>query len=57
MLQNDEDDNEIFESDKFDDCKDCRNRFRMNICNGCGFGEDFEEEDYDEVDKHFNGRV
>lgn len=50
-------DDEIFESDKFDDCETCKNRFTMKICIDCDYGESFEEEDIDEVDKYFNGRI
>jgi len=44
---------EIFESDKFDECWQCRHRFEESICNDCDYGESFEEEDPDEVDKDF----
>lgn len=52
-----DDDEDIFVSVKFDDCRECRNRFAETICNGCEMGEEFEEEDYDELDKHFMGRL
>jgi hypothetical protein len=51
----DEDDN--FECDKFEDCRLCRNRFKEMICSDCDVGEEFEEEDQDEVDKFFRGRL
>jgi hypothetical protein len=53
---NEDDDDEIFECDKFDECGLCRNRFTLETCEDCDVGEFFEEEDYDEVDKHFKGR-
>jgi hypothetical protein len=46
-----------FECDKFDECGGCKNRFKERICNSCGVGEDFEEEDMEEVDAHFGGRI
>jgi hypothetical protein len=50
-----DDEDEIFECSKFDDCGLCKNRFKARICNDCDVGEHFEEEDYDEVDKYFKG--
>lgn len=52
-----DDEEEIFESNKFDDCSSCKNRFKFHICMDCRYGEDFEEEDLDEVDKYFDGRI
>ena len=52
----DEDDDDKFECDKFEDCSTCRNRFREKVCVTCYAGEEFEEEDIDEVDKYFQGR-
>lgn len=49
----DDDEEEVFICDKFDDCRFCRNRFEEDICDDCDVGENFEEEDYDEVDKYF----
>jgi hypothetical protein len=48
-----EDEKEVFESDKFDECWTCKHRFEEDVCSGCRYGEEFEEEDYDEVDKDF----
>lgn len=48
---------EFFLCDKFDDCESCKNKFEEDICDDCDCGENFEEEDYDEVDRHFKGRV
>lgn len=53
----DEEDEDAFVSNKFEDCRECRNRFSEIVCNGCDVGEEFEEEDYDELDKHFRGRL
>jgi hypothetical protein len=50
-------DDDTFECDKFDDCRFCRHRFAEIICEDCDVGENFEEEDYDEVDKYFKGRI
>lgn len=50
-------DDDIFECDKFDDCRFCKHRFKALVCDDCNFGEEFEEEDYDEVDKYFKGRI
>lgn len=49
----DDDSEEIWESDKFDECWSCKNRFCELICNSCDYGESFEEDDPDEVDKDF----
>lgn len=49
-------DEEFFECEKFDECYLCKHRFKEKICEDCNAGEEFEEEDYDEVDKYFNGR-
>lgn len=46
-----------FLSDKFDDCEVCKNKRKIRVCNSCDYGEEFESEDMDEVDKHFNGRI
>lgn len=51
----DDDEEENFICDKFEDCGLCKNRFFEYICNDCDYGEEFEEEDYDEVDKEFRG--
>lgn len=48
-----DEENEEFESDKFDECWTCKNRFCVKTCDDCGYGENFEEEDHDEVDKDF----
>lgn len=53
----DDEEEELFECDKFDECGGCKNRFTEFVCMNCDVGEYFEEEDYDEVDKHFNGRI
>lgn len=55
MINNRDDD--LFECDKFEDCNACRNRFLEEVCDDCDVGEEFEEEDLDEVDKHFRGRT
>lgn len=54
-----DDDLEPVECDKFDDCKNCKWRFQPELyCeDDCDYGEMFEEEDPDEVDKYFQGRV
>lgn len=57
MIEDEDDDEDKFVSNKFDDCKSCKNRFNFSICRDCGYGEDFEEEDIDEVDKFFDGRI
>lgn len=50
----DEDEEDRFESSKFDECWRCKNRFNYQICEReCDMGESFEEEDPDEVDKDF----
>jgi hypothetical protein len=46
-----QDDEEVFESDKFDECYMCVNRFRERTCNGCDAGEEFEEEDPDNLEE------
>jgi len=48
-----DDDDEIFESDKFDDCAACKHRFCEWICKRCDMGEEFEEEDLEELDELF----
>jgi hypothetical protein len=48
-----DEDLEPWESDKFDECWTCKHRFCELTCSGCGYGEEFEEEDLDEVDKDF----
>jgi hypothetical protein len=53
----DEDEEECFQCDKFEDCGLCKNRFDEPTCDDCDVGENFEEEDYDEVDKYFQGRT
>lgn len=50
-----EDEEEIFESDKFDECWSCKFRFCEATCDDCDYGENFEAEDPDEVDKEFKG--
>lgn len=54
-----EDDEEPVECDKFEDCKFCKHRFLPELyCeDACDVGESFEEEDQDEVDKYFQGRI
>lgn len=49
----DDDDEEFWECDKFDECGLCRNRFDESICDDCDYGENFEDNDPDEVDKDF----
>jgi hypothetical protein len=49
-------DEEFFESDKFEDCAECKHRFCEITCFDCGLGEEFEPEDMEEVDAHFGGR-
>jgi hypothetical protein len=46
-----------FESDKFDDCIECKNRFCELTCETCDYGESFEPDDMEEVDAHFDGRI
>jgi hypothetical protein len=48
-----DDDEDRFESDKFDECWSCKHRFCEWVCDDCGVGENFEEDDPDEVDKDF----
>lgn len=48
-----EDDEDIWESDKFDECWSCKHRFCLKTCLDCDYGENFEENDPDEVDKDF----
>ena len=50
-------DDEIFECDKFDDCGECKLRFKEAVCRLCFSGEDFEPDDMEEVDAHFMGRI
>lgn len=52
-----DEEDDIFECDKFEDCGMCKNRFEEDMCEDCDVGENFEEEDYDEVDKYFKGRT
>lgn len=52
-----DEDEDKFECDKFNDCRFCKNRFFEKTCEDCDYGEEFEEEDIDEVDKYFNGRI
>ncbi len=49
-------DDDIEACDKFDDCAECKNRFCPMTCNDCDVGENFEPDDMEEVDAHFNGR-
>lgn len=47
-----DDDEDLWESEKFDECYKCKNRFNFNICEyDCDVGESFEEEDDDGLDK------
>ena len=39
---------------KFDDCAGCRFRRRRDICNECDYGEQFEDEDTEELDFNKN---
>lgn len=48
---------DFFECDKFNDCRFCKHRFEELTCEDCDIGEHFEEEDIDEVDKYFQGRM
>jgi hypothetical protein len=50
------DDEDIFISEKFEDCSECKHRFSCNICEWCDVGEEFEPDDMEEVDAHFKGR-
>lgn len=52
-----DEDEDIFECSKFDECGSCKHRYIETTCDDCGYGEEFELEDYDEVDKHFQGRI
>lgn len=54
-MKNNEDD--LFECDKFEDCAACKNKYKETVCDSCDFGEEFEEQDLDEVDKYFKGRI
>ncbi len=47
------DEDDIFESDKFDECYMCKFRFCEATCDDCDYGEEFEQDDPDEVDKDF----
>ncbi len=44
---------------KFDDCLNCRFRYRPELyCkNDCDYGESYEPDDIDEVDVNFGGRI
>jgi predicted nucleic-acid-binding Zn-ribbon protein len=48
-----DEDGDIFESTKFDECWSCKHRFCLATCNDCDYGENYEAEDMDEVDKDF----
>ncbi len=52
-------DDDSYECDKFDDCRTCKFRTVAHLyCeDDCDYGESYEEEDQDEVDKHFKGRL
>lgn len=52
-----DEEDEKFESDKFDECWSCKFRFCEATCYDCDYGEEFEPEDFDEVDKDFKGRI
>lgn len=45
-----------FESDKFDECYMCINRFKERICDDCGSGEYFEEQAPDDLEDLFKER-
>lgn len=44
-----DDEEEVFESDKFDECFMCVNRFCERTCGDCDVGENFEEVDPDNL--------
>lgn len=54
-----DDDEEVYECDKFEDCSTCK--FRREpwlFCeDDCEVGESYEEEDQEEVDSCFKGRL
>lgn len=52
-----DEDEDIFVSDKFEDCVECKHRFECEECEICDYGENFEPEDIEEVDACFQGRI
>jgi len=53
MIDSPDDEGSRYAHWNFDECSQCKNKFKPRICAGCGAGEEFELDDPQGVDEIF----